>query len=100
VPFNEAYSESAILEIIAASIIVIVFSAVGAMELGVTIAAVLVVVLIYKQFKKRAEESRQRAAPVKGFNPRSYNDNFHWGPMDETDKKPAPPQRRKSRISP
>ena len=100
VPFNEAYSESAILEIIAASVIVLVFSAAGAMELGVTIAGVLVVIILYKQFKKRAEASRKRAAPVKGFNPRSYNDNFHWGQMDELDKKPAPPQRRKSRISP
>ena len=99
-PFNEAYSESAILEIIAASIIVLVFSAAGAMELGVTVAAFIVVLVLYQQFKKRADESRKRAAPVKGFNPRSYNDNFHWGQMDETDKKPAPPQRRKSRISP
>ncbi len=99
-PLNEAYSESAILEIIAASIIVIVFSIAGAMELGVTLASMLVVFILYQQFKKRADESRQRARPVKGFNPRKYNDNFHWGPMDETDNKPAPPQRRKSRISP
>lgn len=94
------YSESAILEIIAASVIVILFTMAGAMELGVTAASIIVIYLIYRQFKKRVEESRDKAEPVGGLNAAHYKENFTWGPMDETDNKPAPPQRRKSRVSP